>query len=101
MKRYVVTDQGSGVTQGLYESLGEVLTAAVKLQDEGRKISIIDSQGSGAIVVGHFDVLEAEAAVGRDLGSETVYQPTPISHILEHAKLTKPQKTVYHWDING
>ena len=57
MKRYVVTDQTAGVTQGLYETIGEVIAAAVHLQELGRKIHIIDAQGSGAIMVNHFDVL--------------------------------------------
>jgi len=101
MKRYVVTDQATGVTQGLFETLGEVLAAAVRLQDEGRKVAVIDCQGSGKIVVGHFDVLDAEGLVGRSLGSESIHQPTPIVAVLEHAILSKPHKTIYHWDIGS
>ena len=99
MKRYVVTDQTAGVTQGLYETIGEVIAAAVHLQELGRKIHIIDAQGSGAIMVNHFDLLEAEAVVGRGLGSDLIQHPTPIDEVLAHAERTKPPKTVFHWDL--
>ena len=99
MKRYVVTDQTAGVTQGLYETIGEVIAAAVHLQDLGRKIHIIDAQGSGSIMVNHFDVLEAEAVVGRAIGSDLIQHPTPIEEVLVQAERTKPPKTVFHWDL--
>jgi len=31
MKRYIVTDQTARVTQGLYETIGEVIAAALHL----------------------------------------------------------------------
>ncbi len=99
MKRYIVTNRTSNVTHGLFESLGEALADAIKLQDQGKKVSIIDSQGSGLITVGHYDILEAEGYIGHYLGSETIQHPTPIADILEMAKKHKPDNHVYHWDI--
>lgn len=101
MKRYVVTNRTSNVNHGLFETLAEALADAIKLQDQGKKVSIIDSQGSGIITAGHFDVLEAEGYVGHYLGSDTIQHPTPISEILELAKKHKPDQHVYHWDIGN
>ena len=65
MKRYVVTNQSSGLTHALFGTVAEAIAAAVKLQDEGSRVMIVDAQGSGVITAGHFDVLEAEGYLGR------------------------------------
>lgn len=62
---------------------------------------IIDSQGSGVIVAGHFDVLEAEGYLGRDLGSEQMDTEVPVAEVMITAKRTAPKKQIYHWDIGG
>lgn len=100
MKRYVVTNQSSGITHAQFDSLAQAIASAVKLQDEGSRVLIIDAQGSGVITAGHFDVLEAEGYLGRSLGSESVTQPVPVGTILEAAQNTAPPRHVYHWD-NG
>ena len=101
MKRYVVTNQTSGVSHALCDSLGEAIASAVKLQDEGSRALIIDSQGTGAIVAGHFDVLEAEGYLGRDLGSEQMDSDVPVAEVMNTAKRTAPRKQIYHWDIGS
>ena len=101
MKRYVVTNQTSGVSHALCDSLGEAIASAVKLQDEGSRVVIIDSQGSGLIVVGHFDLLEAEGYLGRDLGSEQMVSDVPVAEVMSAAKRTAPKKQIYHWDIGS
>ena len=101
MKRYVVTNQSSGVSHALCDTLGEAIASAVKLQDEGSRALIIDSQGSGVIVAGHFDVLEAEGYLGRNLGSEQMVSDVPVAEVLTTAKRTAPQKQIYHWDIGS
>jgi hypothetical protein len=62
---------------------------------------IIDSQGSGVIVAGHFDVLEAEGYLGRDLGSEQMVSDVPVAEVLTTAKRTAPKKQIYYWDIGS
>lgn len=101
MKRYVVTNQSSGVSHALCDSLGEAIASAVKLQDEGNRALIIDSQGSGIIAAGHFDVLEAEGYLGRDLGSEQMDNDVPVAEVMATAKRTAPKKQIYHWDIGS
>jgi hypothetical protein len=98
MYRYSVTNRISGVTHGQFETLPEAIADAIRLQDDGKKAHIIDGQGSGAIVAGHFDVLEAEGYLGRSFGSETITHPVPVDEILELAKKTAPKKTIYHWE---
>ena len=83
------------MNQGLYETIGKVLAAAVHMQDLGKKIHVLDSQGSGRIMVNHFNVLEAEATVGRNL----IQHPTPIDEVLTKAEQSKPAKTAFHWDL--
>ena len=101
MKRYVVTNQSSGVSHALCDTLGEAIASAVNLQDEGSRALIIDSQGSGVIVASHFDVLEAEGYLGRDLGSEQMVSDVPVAEVLTTAKKTAPKKQIYHWDIGS
>jgi hypothetical protein len=99
MKRYVVTNQSSGVSHALCDSLGEAIASAVKLQDEGSRALIIDSQGSGVVMAGHFDVLEAEGHLSRALGSEQMDSDVPVAEVIMTAKRTAPKKQIYHWDI--
>jgi hypothetical protein len=99
MKRYVITNQSSGVSHALCDSLGEAIASAVKLQDEGSRVLIVDSQGSGVIMVGHFDLLEAEGYLGRNLGSEKIDSEVPVADVMKKAKRTAPKKQIYHWDI--
>src|SRR5262245_15612667 len=100
MLRYIVMNQKSRVPERLYETLGEAIGGAVKLIDAGDDATIIDSQGSGAIEVGRFDLLEAEGYVLRSLGSETFDRPLPLDVVLNAArKRHKEQRVVYHWDI--
>lgn len=101
MKRYVVTNQTSGVSHALCDSLGEAIASAVKLQDEGCRVLIIDAQGSGVILAGHFDVLEAEGYLGRGLGSEQMDGDIPVLEVMKAAKRTAPKKQIYHWDIGS
>lgn len=100
MKRYVVTNQSSGVTHVLCDSVAEALYQAVKLQDEGSRALVVDAQGSGVIMVDHFDVLEAEGYLERGLGSERIDQPVPIADVIAAAKHTARDKHVYHWDVS-
>ena len=97
MKRYVVTNQSSGVGHALCDTLGEAIASAVKLQDEGSRVLIVDSQGSGVIMVGHFDLLEAEGYLGSDLGSEQMDSDLPVAEVMTTAKRTAPKKQIYHW----
>jgi len=100
--RYIVQNRKTGTTERLYDTLGEALGAAVRLMDEGGDTNIIDSQGSGAIEVGRFDLLEAEGYVMRSLGSETFDRPDPIHVVLDAArKRRKERPTIYHWDISS
>ena len=101
MKRYVVTNQSSGVSHALCDALGEAIASAVKLQDEGSRVLIVDSQGSGVIMVGHFDLLEAEGYLGRDLGSEQMDSDVPVAEVMIAAKRTAPKRQIYHWDIGS
>ena len=101
MKRYVVTNQSSGVSHALCDSLGEAIASAVKLQDEGSRALIVDAQGSGVIMVGHFDLLEAEGYLGRDLGSEQMDSDVPVAEVMMTAKRTAPRKQIYHWDTGS
>ena len=95
MKRYVVTNQSSGVSHALCDSLGEAIASAVKLQDEGSRVLIVDSQGSGVIMV------EAESYLGRNLGSETIDSEVPVADVMKKAKRTAPKKQIYHWDTGS
>ena len=101
MKRYVVTNQTSSLTHALCDTVAEAIAAAVKLQDEGSRVVIVDAQGSGVITAGHFDVREAEGYLGRGLGSEQIGSPVPIAGVIAAAQLTAPDKHVYHWDLGG
>ena len=99
MLRYIVRNRRSGTTERLYATLGEALAAALRLIDEGPDADVIDAQGSGQIVVGLFDLREAEAYLRRGLGSESFGQPQPLAAVLEAArKRHKEKPTVYHWD---
>jgi methionine aminopeptidase len=99
MKRFIVSNQTTGTTHALLETLGEAIASAIKLQDSGRKVKIIDSQGTGVIMVNHFDLRDAEAYIGHSLGSVTMQHPKPITEILEEAKHFKPDEHIYHWEI--
>jgi hypothetical protein len=99
MKRYAVIDHSVGLTQGLYDELGEAIAHAVRLQDSGKKVGIHDTQGSAALAAGLFDVKDAEAYLGRPICSEAMNHPMPVADVLAKAEETKPEKTKYHWDI--
>lgn len=101
MLRYIVQDRKTGVTEHLYDTLGEAIGNAVKLIDEGGDSNIIDSQGSGAIEVGKFDLLEAEGYLLRSLGSETFDHPLPIQAILDAARKQRKEKSKFHWDYGS
>jgi hypothetical protein len=101
MLRYIVQNRKTGVTERLYDTLGEAIGNAVRLIDEGGDANIIDSQGSGAIEVGKFDLLEAEGYVLRSLGSEAFDQPLPIQVVLEAARKRNKEKTKFHWDYGS
>ena len=101
MLRYIVQNRKTGTTEHLYDTLGEAIGNAVKLIDEGGDSNIIDSQGSGAIEVGKFDLLEAEGYLLRSLGSETFDHPLPIAAVLEMARQRRKEKTRFHWDYGS
>jgi cysteine synthase len=98
MKRYVVTNQSSSLNHPLCGTVAEAIAAAIKLQDEGIRVIIVDAQGSGVITAGHFDVREAEGYLGRGLGSEDIGNPVLASDVIAAAQRTAPDKHVYHWD---
>ena len=100
MHRYVVTNQSSGVTHALFDSIAQAIASAVKLQDSGSRVLIVDAQGSGVILAGHFDVLEAEGYLGRPLGSARIDQPVPVADVIAGAVRTAPDKHIYHWDVS-
>ena len=52
-------------------------------------------------MVGHFDLLEAEGYLGRDLGSEQMDSDVPVAEVMITAKRTAPKKQIYHWDIGS
>jgi hypothetical protein len=99
MKRYIVSNQTTGTTHALFESIGEAIASAIKLQDLGRKVKIIDAQGSGVIMVNRFELLEAEGYLRRSLGAEKLQHPKHVHEILAEAELHRPDKQIYHWDI--
>lgn len=99
MKRYMVSNRTSNLSHGLFDTVSEALADAIKLQDQGKRVSIMDTQGSGEVTVSRFDVVEAEAYVGHYLGSEAIQHPTPIVDVIEAAQAYKPNHHVYHWDI--
>ena len=101
MKRYVVTNQSSGLTHALCGTVAEAIASAVKLQDVGSRVLIIDAQGSGIVMAGHFDVLEAEGYLGRGLGSEQIGNPVPAAEVIAAAQYTAPEKHTYHWDVGS
>ena len=99
MKRYAVIDHSLGLTQGVYDELSEAIASAVKLQDAGRHVGVHDTQGSAALAAGFFDVRDAEAYLGRGIGSESISHPIPIEQVLAKAEETKPDQHKYHWDL--
>jgi hypothetical protein len=102
MRRYILRNRRSNAIERLYATLGEAIAAAVKLIDEGPDAEILDAQGSGEILVGKFDLLEAEGYLLRNLGSEAIDKPTPLSEILDAARKRRKEKApIYHWDIGG
>ncbi|MEX2025686.1 MAG: hypothetical protein WEH44_00270 [Pirellulaceae bacterium] len=101
MLRYIVQNRKTGTTERLYDTLGEAVGSAVKLIDEGGDSNIIDSQGSGAIEVGKFDLLEAEGYLLRSLGSETFDHPLPIQSVLDAARKRSKERTRFHWDYGS
>ena len=101
MLRYIVQNRKTGTTERIYDTLGEAVGNAIRLIDEGGDANIIDSQGSGAIEVGRFDLLEAEGYVMRSLGSETFDHPLPIGAVLEMARQKRKEKTRFHWDYGS
>lgn len=101
MKRYAVIDHSLGLTQGLYDELSEAIAGAVKLQDSGRRVGVHDTQGSAALMAGYFDVRDAEAYLGRSIGSEGIAHPIGIDQVLANAEKTKPDQHKYHWDLGS
>ena len=102
MRRYVVRNHRSGATEKHCATLGEALAAVIKLIDEGPDGDVIDTQGSGEIVVKNFDLREAEAYLRRSLGSEEFDQPQPLKTVLEGVrKKLKKEKKTYHWDFSN
>ena len=102
MMRYVVTNRITGVTERLYETLGEAIAAAIKLIDEGADANVINIQASGAIEVGRFKLRDAEGYLHRSLGSETFEHPLAIREILDAARRRhKRDRRVYHWDTSS
>jgi hypothetical protein len=102
MLRYIVRNRRSGATEHLYATLGEAIAAAVRLIDDGPDADVFDAQGSGAIVVGLFDLREAEAHLRQSLGSESFGQPQPLASVLEAARQRHKEKpTTYHWDYGS
>ncbi len=99
MKRYAVTNHSTGVTHELCDTLAEAICSAVRFQDTGGHPAIIDSQGSGRIAVEISDVIEVEAVLGRDLGSEHMKHSATIEELLKAARKTAPKKQIYHWDV--
>jgi hypothetical protein len=99
MLRYIVRNRRSGATEHLYATLGEALAGAVRLIDEGNDADVLDAQGSGEIVVGLFDLREAEAYLRQSLGSESFGQPQPLKAVLDAARKRHQEKpATYHWD---
>ncbi|MCI0361985.1 MAG: hypothetical protein L0211_26175 [Planctomycetaceae bacterium] len=102
MRRYILRNRRSNAIEQLYATLGEAIAAAIKLIDAGPDADVIDAQGSGEILVGKFDVREAEGYLLRNLGSEMIDKPTPLSEILQAArKRRKEEKIIFHWDIGS
>jgi len=102
MRRYIIRNRRSNAIEQLYATLGEAIAAAIKLIDAGPDADVIDAQGSGEILVGKFDLREAEGYLLRNLGSELIDKPTPLAEILTAArKRRKETKVVYHWDTGG
>src|SRR4051812_2777876 len=101
MHRYVVTNQSIGVTHAVCNTVAEAIASAVKLQDSGSRVLIVDAQGSGVIMAGHFDVLEAEGYLGRPLGSAQIDQPVPVADVIVAAVRSAPDKHIYHWDVSS
>jgi hypothetical protein len=102
MLRYIVRNRRSGATEHLYATLGEALAGAVRLIDDGSDADVLDSQGSGEIVVGLFDLREAEAYLRQNLGSESFGQPQALKTVLEAARHRHREKpTTYHWDYGS
>lgn len=101
MKRYAVIDHSLGLTQGLYEELSEAIAGAVKLQDSGRHVGVHDTQGSAALMAGFFDIRDAEAYLGRGIGSESISHPISIEQVLAKAEETRPREHKYHWDLGS
>ncbi len=99
MLRYIVRNRRTGTTEHLYATLGEAIAAAVRLINDGPDADVIDAQGSGEIVVGLFDLREAEAYLRGSLGSESFGQPQPLKTVLDAARKRHQEKpTIYHWD---
>jgi len=101
MKRYAVIDHSLSLTQGLYDELSEAIAGAVKLQDSGRRVGVHDTQGSAALMAGYFDIRDAEAYLGRNIGSDSISHPISIEEVLLKAQETKPEKQKYHWDLGS
>ena len=102
MRRYILRNRRSNSIEQLYATLGEAIAAAVKLIDAGPDADVLDAQGSGEILVGKFDLREAEGLLLRSLGSEMIDKPTPLAEILQQArKRRKETKVIYHFDTGG
>jgi hypothetical protein len=99
MRRYVVRNHRSGTSERFCATLGEAVAAAIRLIDEGIDADVMDTQGSGQLMVDHFVLREAEAYLRRSLGSETQDRPQPLTAVLAAAKKRgKEEATIYHWD---
>ncbi|HEX5105863.1 MAG TPA: hypothetical protein VFV87_18725, partial [Pirellulaceae bacterium] len=81
--------------------LGEGLAVAIRLIDEGGDADVMDSQGSGEIMVRNFDLREAEAHLRRNLGSDAFDKPQSLRAVLDGVRQRhKQEQKVYHWDFS-
>jgi hypothetical protein len=102
MRRYVVRNHRSGTTERHCATLGEALAAAIKLIEEGPDGDVVDTQGSGEILVNNFDLREAEAYLRRSLGSDEFDKPQTLKTLLDGIrKKHKKEKKSYHWDFSN
>ena len=102
MRRYIVRNHRSGTTERHCATLGEGLAVAIRLIDEGGDADVMDSQGSGEVIVRSFDLREAEAHLRRSLGSDTFDKPQSLKSVLDGVRQRqKKEKKVYHWDFGN
>ncbi len=94
MKRYAVTNHSTGMTHEVFDTLPEALCSAIRFQDSGGRPALIDSQGSGRIVVELFDLEAVENTLGRTLRIAQVDHPVSVEDVLNAARQTAPKKGI-------